>query len=401
MLFDFTRHEPLTQKAWNEEFVLDEISFIIDDIENSLLPEACWPTHPLDAQSYPNKGPKWASYAGAAGTINALQILNRYGYQTRYLSYLLKPVYTSFLQNPDFSIEPGLQMGEIGILIPSLLAQPDNQKIKNRLIECMNATIKMPLYEITSGQTGMMHAALHLYQKTHDPCWKTLFIQGAQSLMENWICDNNTGEWLWQSQVFGPKRHYYGACHGIVGNINILLQGAHLLPDLDTQLLIDRTITTLNLSAKKCNEMTNWSLCTKPTINKSLVQWCHGAAGIVTAMARTSTTTTKQTESLNKLLKSTGELVWYAGPLVKGANICHGTAGNGYAFLYLYQRWNDELWLNRARQFAMHAIEQSRKARQQYHQGRYTLWTGDAGLAIYLHHCIQPEKTALPGLDIF
>ena len=335
------------------------------------------------------------------GTINAIQILNQYGYHSKDLSPLLSTVYSSFLQNPDVSVEPGLQMGEIGILVPALLADPSNQAIKNRLIKCMTATLKLPLYEVTSGQTGMMHAALHLYRKTNGACWKELFILGAQSLMDSWKYDDKTGEWLWQSQVFGSKRHYYGACHGLVGNLNVLLQGANLLPNIDTQRFIDRVITTLNLSAKKSAGMTNWALCTKPTINKSLIQWCHGAAGIITAMARTPMKDFKQTDALNELLKTTGELVWHAGPLVKGSGICHGTAGNGYSFLYLHQRWNDRLWLSRARKFAMHAIKQYQKARQQYQQSRYTLWTGDAGLAIYLHHCINPTETAIPGLDLF
>jgi hypothetical protein len=49
----------------------------------------------------------------------------------------------------------------------------------------------------------------------------------------------------------------------------------------------------------------------------------------------------------------------------------------------------------------MHAIVQCRNARQQYGQGRYTLWTGDGGLAIYLHYCLHPQSVAFPGLEIF
>ena len=44
-----------------------------------------------------------------------------------------------------------------------------------------------------------------------------------------------------------------------------------------------------------------------------------------------------------------GELVWQAGPLTKGAGLCHGTAGNGYAFLALHGRTRDARWLERAR----------------------------------------------------
>jgi Lanthionine synthetase C-like protein len=84
-----------------------------------------------------------------------------------------------------------------------------------------------------------------------------------------------------------------------------------------------------------------------------------------------------------------GELVWQAGPLVKGANLCHGTAGNGYAFLALFARTGDERWLARARAFAMHSIEQVDRARSTYGQGRYTLWTGDPGTAVYLADCLD------------
>jgi hypothetical protein len=401
MLFDPVRHELLTTTLWHKDAVQTEIAAIIDDIEQALLPEACWPTHPLDAESYPRPGPKWSAYAGAAGTIHALQILRRYGYNTCDLSGLIEIVYQSFLLQPDVAVEPGLQIGELGILIPALLAQPEDQQLAQRVMRCMEATIELPMYEITSGQTGMMHAALALFRKTADRRWSDIYVKGAKSLMDNWRQDADTGEWLWQSQVFGPKRHYYGACHGVAGNANILLQGADLLPDGYVEMVMERTIATLNISAKQDAGLANWSLCTKPNIDKLLVQWCHGAAGIVTAMARTPISDSEESTQLDQLLEKTGELVWQAGPLVKGSNICHGTAGNGYAFLYLYQRWGNPVWLDRARKFAMHAVEQCQTDRLRYQQGRYTLWTGDAGLAIFLYHCLHPETVAIPGLDLF
>lgn len=129
-----------------------------------------------------------------------------------------------------------------------------------------------------------------------------------------------------------------------------------------------------------------------------MVQWCHGLAGMVTSLADMPETLAPD---LNPLLLQMGELVWHAGPLKKGPGICHGTAGNGYGFLYLYRRTGDLKWLERARQFAMEGISQYQIHRNQYSQGRFSLWTGDIGLAIYLHHCIQPQHGAIPGLDLF
>ena len=102
---------------------------------------------------------------------------------------------------------------------------------------------------------------------------------------------------------------------------------------------------------------------------------------------------------MDTLLRQAGNAVWDAGPLAKGHGLCHGTAGNGYAFLVLYQRTGDAIWLERARAFAMHAIDQQTRMREEYGRGRYTLWTGDPGLAVYLWHCLAGAG-GMPGLDI-
>jgi hypothetical protein len=114
------------------------------------------------------------------------------------------------------------------------------------------------------------------------------------------------------------------------------------------------------------------------------LQWCHGAPGVVTSLAAVA----PNDDEHERLLLAGGELTWRAGPLAKGANLCHGTAGNGYAFLALFERTGDELWLERARAFAMHALAQVTRARAEHGRGRYTLWTGDAGTALYLADCL-------------
>lgn len=85
------------------------------------------------------------------------------------------------------------------------------------------------------------------------------------------------------------------------------------------------------------------------------------------------------------LLVAGAELTWSAGPHndEKGPGICHGTAGNGYAFLKAFERTGDEKWLDRARRFAMHAFAQAERM-----EPRYSLWTGDLGVAIYASDCL-------------
>ena len=80
-------------------------------------------------------------------------------------------------------------------------------------------------------------------------------------------------------------------------------------------------------------------------------QWCHGAAGVVEAASGYLDL---------DLLQSGAELVWHAGPpsMDKGPGLCHGTGGSGFALLKVFARTQDELWLDRARRFAMHAAGQ-------------------------------------------
>jgi hypothetical protein len=104
----------------------------------------------------------------------------------------------------------------------------------------------------------------------------------------------------------------------------------------------------------------------------------------VTAHQGSSPRWRRTTTTLTELLVAGGELTWQAGPLEKGAGLCHGTAGNGYCLLKLFERTGDELWLHRARAFAMHAIHQVERTTARYGRGRHTLWTGDPGTALYL-----------------
>jgi hypothetical protein len=124
------------------------------------------------------------------------------------------------------------------------------------------------------------------------------------------------------------------------------------------------------------------------------MQFCHGAPGFIICLGDLPCA------DLDAALLQAGEAVWAAGPLVKGSNLCHGTGGNGYAFLKLHQRTADPVWLQRARAFAMHGIAQTQADALRFGQHRYSLWTGDPGFAIYLWDCLR-GAAAFPTLDCF
>ncbi|HUG65437.1 MAG TPA: lanthionine synthetase LanC family protein, partial [Gaiellaceae bacterium] len=101
-----------------------------------------------------------------------------------------------------------------------------------------------------------------------------------------------------------------------------------------------------------------------------------------------------------ELVLAGAELTWRAGAHrdAKGAGICHGTAGNGYALLHAFERTGDERWLERARRFGVHALAQVRRQRATRGRGRHSLFTGDPGVALYLASCLD-SRAAFPVLD--
>jgi lantibiotic modifying enzyme len=128
--------------------------------------------------------------------------------------------------------------------------------------------------------------------------------------------------------------------------------------------------------------LANWMPRVGARPDEIRVQWCHGAPGVVATLG----------DLLDlEFAAAGGELTWRAGPLAKGPGLCHGTAGNAYAFLVLHRRTGDEMWLDRARGFAMHAIGQVETERAKLGRGRYSLFTGDAGVALFLRHLLDGE----------
>ena len=48
----------------------------------------------------------------------------------------------------------------------------------------------------------------------------------------------------------------------------------------------------------------------------------------------------------------------------------------------------------------MTSIDQCRAARTEHGRGRYSLWTGDVGLACFLHECLA-DSARFPSVDVF
>jgi hypothetical protein len=376
-LFDPAVHEALIDEPWDVGRVRAAISAIVADAEDAF--DDGWPTHPTDSDGPDDDARRFRTvYLGGAGVVQALDALRRRGLtdvRRDYVPYLEQPYEPDW---PDHDHERSLWMGETGIRLVLQRLAPSAENA-DRLETLIRANVEDERCELMWGSPGTMLAAGALHELSGEERWRELWQQSADRLRGRW--DPETDLWTqrlpgWEDQVIGPA-------HGFAGCVLALaLQ--------DEEEIHRRAAAAVRRYAVERDGLANWP--PSPSHNglqnsrgEIRVQWCHGAPGIVASLAGIA----PGDDEHERLLIAGGELTWRAGPLTKGANLCHGTAGNGYAFLALHARTGDELWLERARAFAMHAAAQVDRARNELGRGRYTLMTGDPGTALYLADCLD------------
>lgn len=402
MLFDPARHEPLQVIPWDADQVRACISEIVTDAESRFNPEGWWPPHPRDLDPDEDATrPATPLYYGACGMVWALHYLQGVG-ATRLKRNYREPTRMADLLarnntwlGDDATAHAGsFMMGELPIAMLEHAERP-LPATANRLAELISGNLAHPARELMWGSPGTMLAALFLHQRTGETRWAELFRATAAKLWSQLLWSQEFGCHYWTQNLYGKESTYIDAVHGFVATAVPLIHGRKLLAEADWaawQACIENTV--LRTATWEGNQA-NWRACLTPPPTKSLLmQYCHGAPGFVICLADLPG------HALDDVLVAAGEAVWAAGPLNKGSNLCHGTGGNGYAFLKLYQRTGDFMWLQRAQSFAMHGIAQTKADAQQYGQMRFSLWTGDIGFAIYLWDCLRGQAE-FPTLDVF
>ena len=400
MLFEPDRHEALAGPAWDAAAARQAVQAIADDIAGNRLANGHWLLHPQDAEAEtPADGTK-SLYSGSAGTVWALWYLRQQGAATVAMDFqaAMAQADRDYQAAPDTGeVIPSYFLGEVGILLARWRIDASDE-VAERLHAAIRRNIPNPTNEALWAAPGTMVAAWHLWKATGQARWRSLFLDNVEQLWRTWLPDAQTDCHLWTQDMYGHVLQHLGAGHGFAGNVYALLQGAELLDETRRAQLFARCVATLQATAVWEDGAANWPpyANTPPGVrDKKLMQWCHGAPGIVTGLAHFPVGVSA---AMDTMLVGAATAVWQAGPLCKGHGLCHGTAGNGYAFLKMHRRTGDAVWLERARAFAMHAMVQRERLLRQHGRGRYTLWTGDPGLAVYLWHCITGED-AMPGLD--
>jgi lantibiotic modifying enzyme len=374
VLYAAELHQPLTKTPWKERQVRDAIRAIVADADAAYDAETLWPAHEWDG--WQAALPLRNLYVGAAGVAWALDTLRRRGHAETALdpAEVARRALDAFRHEPDFIAgeslpaqkQSSLFCGESGPLIVAWLLAPSDE-LAHELLELVRQNIGNEANELMWGVPGTLLAARALHARTGEERWRAAIEESVQALR-----DERDGEGLWTQTLYGNSVRALGPIHGFVGNVAALE---------DTRGAADVLARTAIVEDGRAT----WPSAVESDRVPRL-QWCHGAPGIV---AHASVYLDEQ------LLLAGAELVWDAGPAndEKGAGICHGTAGNGYAFLKTFARTGDELWLERARAFAMHAIEQVERL-----PSRYSLFTGGVGAALFAADCVE-ARSAYPIID--
>lgn len=366
MIYDGAAHEPLTETPWDEARVREWMAAIVEDAERSI-DDGGWPNHPLDDDQEDDPLPPGLAtiYLGAAGMLWALHRLG----STLDLAPLAEAALRRYRERPDFGDDvPSLLMGESGILLVALLvgAPPEHRaRLRERVVENeRNAT-----WELMWGSPGTMLAARAAGLDTE-------YERSAAALLAEW---DAAADGIWTQDLYGRRHQFLGPAHGFAGNVHAL---RGYVPDDELRRRIE---PPLRATAVVEDGLVNW-LPIVGADEPSRLQWCHGSAGMVATLGDLMP---------RDMLVGGAELTWRAGPLAKGPGLCHGTAGNGYAFLRAHELTGEREWLDRARRFAVHALEQVERNR-----GRYTLFTGDVGAALFAQSCLDVDAR-FPTMDVW
>jgi hypothetical protein len=394
MLYKPEAFDPLTETPWEEERARDRIHAIVDDAESTYDPKEFWPADEWDAWESPL--PLMNLYIGAAGVLWALDTLRRRGHAQGKLDLAAAAqrlverwrVQPDFIQADDFELpehpQSSLFCGGTGVMLVAHKLAPSTEladDIHSRLL----TNVDSKTVEVMWGPLGTLLAAGVMHERTGDERWAAAWHRIADVVLAKRNADG-----LWPTRLWGNDYIGITPPHGLVGNVQALLAG-DFLDDETRETLKRDTNAAVARAAVVEDGIANWAQPYGGPLEREdgviRVQWCAGAPGIVIATAPYLD---------EELLLAGAELTWRVGPhgMEKGSSICHGTAGNGYALLKAFERSGDEKWLERARRFAVHALEQvERRGR-----GRYSLFTGDVGVALYAADCID-AKARYPIMD--
>lgn len=136
----------------------------------------------------------------------------------------------------------------------------------------------------------------------------------------------------------------------------------------------------------------------KRNTEKRLVHWCHGAPGIIHLLCKAYKVFGD--EKYLKACERAAGLIWEQGLLKKGPGLCHGVAGNAYAFVVLFKLIKNPKYLYRAVKFMDYLNDKTFKRSARTPDRPFSLYEGLAGTVCFLIDLIQVDKASFPFINV-
>ncbi len=247
----------------------------------------------------------------------------------------------------------GLLTGKTGVAMACLHLSQIAQEPEYRTYCAKNAEILLredpgPMTDLMGGAAGNGLFLLRLWQATEDE----RYLSGA--------C--HCGEWLEKQMVRDEKGCYCltstdgkwgdiptsGVAHGVSGVTHFLLHLHDATKDKRWASLAREILDTLVRHAIPDKGGLNWGMKLDGPITRCA--WSHGSPGIGLVFLKANEVL--EDRSYYEIALKCGETTYAYGDLRRNVTQCIGLSGSGELFIELYRAGNEELWLNRAHEFA-------------------------------------------------
>lgn len=386
-----------------QEFTKTFVEKIVQDIEKSIQPTK------KTAQEGLYLGTTGISYMYYHLSKNPAFIPQRTRYLTKALQYLAPAIEIS-KQSSKLDI-PSFILGNCGIYaVASVIYHAFNNKTQSdhfrQLYQDAANICKEPNFlncgsdELFVGRAGYILGALWLENETQTELNKTDIYLLCNTMIEsgrNYSQRHNSPCPLMYSYY---QVEYLGAAHGLCSILEAILSVPGYLDSnpthaQDVKLSIDYLLSLQDFEGNFPCALDELGTASP---NK-LVHWCHGAGGIIYLMAKAFLVfkDKKYLKSCEKM----GDLIWKNGLLKKGPGICHGIAGNGYAFLLLHRLTQNPKYLYRGVNFAKFMQDEEFCKRARTPDYPFSLYEGVAGTACFLGDLLCPQKAGFPFSSVF
>lgn len=200
-------------------------------------------------------------------------------------------------------------------------------------------------------------------------------------------------------------REYLGAAHGLCAILWTMLESPWFAWKTDEGMFPNITVSKLRDIKETIDYLLEiqdpeGSFPTKfNAIDKQLVHWCHGSPGFIYLFAK-AYLLFKEEVYLDACVRC-AENIWNKGLLLKGPGICHGIAGNGYAFLLMFRLTGNHKYLYRAHKFMEFLTTEQFLKHARIPDRPYSLYEGLAGTVCFLIDLLNPAKAMFPFMDVF